>query len=235
MRPTLWLGKGIANCLASAFIVQCSLAQTNPSTGAADRAEPSSAAVSSPPRAYVSMTQTERLHYYFKHMFSAESFLRSAAGAGINQALDLPHEWGQGDEGYARRFASSYGEHIIQSTVMYGTSVLLHEDNRYFRSGQTGFGARLKYAIESTFVARHDDGSSHLSFSRIGSYAAAAAISRAWQPPSARGPIHVVDAFSIFVGAEVGFNVAREFLPRIFHSQEPVAMSQNPAHQSAGP
>lgn len=175
------------------------------------------------------MTQNERLRYYFKHMLSPEAVLRSAAGAGINQALNIPHEWGQGAEGYGRRFASSFGAHIVQSTVMYGASAVLHEDNRYFRSGLTGFGPRLKYAIASTFMARHDDGSRHFSWSRVGSYAAAAAISRLWQPPSEKGSTHIADSFGIFIGVETGFNVAREFLPGIFHTRAPVAMNQNPA------
>jgi len=174
------------------------------------------------------MTPGERAHYYFKHLFSPESILRSAAGSAINQALNTPHEWGQGSEGYGRRFASSYGSHIIQSTVLYGTSGLFHEDNRYFRSGQAGFAARLKYAVASTFLARHDDGTRHLSYSLIGSDLAAAAISRTWQPPSTRGPVHAADAFAILLGAEAGFNVAREFLPRVFHSRGPVATRVEP-------
>jgi hypothetical protein len=175
------------------------------------------------------MTEKERLQYYWQHLFSVESTVRAAAGAGIDQIANTPHEWGQGAEGYAFRLASAYGEHIVQSTVMYGASVALHEDNRYFQSGQSGFSARLKYALLSTFLARHDDGTRHLSFSRIGSYAAAAVISREWQPPSTSGPVHAADNFAISVGVEAGFNVAREFLPGIFHSHAPLAIAANPA------
>jgi hypothetical protein len=221
---------GLRFVLAAGFIVQSAPAQTGASTGGANREEQPSVALSAAPAGYVPMTQAERLRYYLNHMFSAESVLRSATGSAINQELDTPHEWGQGAEGYGRRFGSSYGTHIIQSTAMYGTSAVLHEDNRYFRSGQTGFGVRLKYAIASTFLARHDDGTRHLSFSRIGSDAAAAVISRAWQPPSTIGPVHAAHAFGIFVGVEAAMNVAREFLPAIFHTHDPVVMSRNPAH-----
>lgn len=178
--------------------------------------------------AYTPPTQKERLRYYFRQMFSPESVLRSAAAAGINQGLNTPGEWGQGAEGYGRRFASSYGGHIVQSTVMYGASAVLHEDNRYFLSGRSGVGARLKYAIASAFLARHDDGSAHFSFSRMGSYAAASAISRTWQPPSTRGFENAASSFGIAIAAEAGFNVAREFLPGILHTRGPMAMSQKP-------
>ena len=179
--------------------------------------------------AYVPMTEKDRLQDYLRHMFSPESVLRSAAAAGINQGMNTPSEWHQGAEGYGRRFASAYGTHVVEATVMYGTATVLHEDNRYFRSGLTGFGPRFKYAVASTFLARRDDGSRRLSISRLSSYAAAAAISRSWQPPSTTGPVHAMDAFAISIAAEAGFNVAREFLPGIFRARRPVTTVQNPS------
>jgi len=220
MSKAVQIRSRIRACLATVFVVPCLMAQAGVSSGEANRSTqpvPSLQAVR-----YVPMTQKDRLREYFRHMFNPEAVLRSAAGSGINQALNTPSEWHQGAEGYGRRFASSYGEHLISSTVMYGTSAMLHEDNRYFRSGRTGFGPRLKYAIASSFLARHDDGSRHFSISRFSSYAAAAVISRSWQPPSTNGPVNATDAFVIAVGVETGFNVAREFLPGIFHSRPPV-------------
>ena len=228
MSGILQSGKPIGLCLAAICVAHCLPAQTVAGTGEADRSATAAATVSPEIGKYTPMTQKERLRYYFLHMLSPEAFLRSAAGAGINQAMNTPSEWGQGAEGYGKRYASSFGGHIVQSTVMYGTGAILHEDDRYFRSGRSGFVPRLKYAILSTFEARHDDGSVHFSYSRVSSYAAAAAISRAWQPPSTRGPVNFADSFAINVGAEAGFNVVREFLPSIFHSHSPVAMNQAP-------
>jgi hypothetical protein len=71
-------------------------------------------------------------------------------------------------------------------------------------------------------MARHDDGSRHISISQIGSYLAAGFVSRAWQPPSTRGPGCALNSFVIGMGAEVGFNIAREFLPRLLHAHPPV-------------
>jgi len=53
------------------------------------------------------LTPAERFHSFVAHLFSAESVLRSAAGATILQRTDTPHEWGQAAEGYGRRFAST--------------------------------------------------------------------------------------------------------------------------------
>lgn len=226
MSAALRFGKGIGMCSILFLIAQPVMTQTvTPLSGEANR---TSAPAALP--AYTPMTQNERLQYYFQHMFNVESVFRAAAGAGINQAMNTPSEWHQGAEGYGRRFASVYGGHIVQSTVMYGASAALHEDNRYFRSGETGFGARLKYALVSTFMARHDDGSRHFSLSRMSSYAATAAVSRAWQPPSTDKTLNALNGFGISVGVEAGFNVAREFLPGIFHSRAPLAIKQNTTH-----
>jgi len=223
-------GKGIGICLTSVIIAPCLIAQPSASTGETNREAP--APVAAAPvnlSAYAPMTQTERLRDYFQHVFGPESVVRSAAGSGISQAMSTPGEWGQGAEGYGRRFANSYAGHIVQSTVMYGMGAALHEDNRYFRSGLTGFGPRLKYAILSTFLARHDDGNRYFSFSRMTSYVASAGISRAWQPPSASNVTHAADAFGIDIGAAAGFNVMREFVPGLFRSRPRVATSRHPA------
>jgi len=162
------------------------------------------------------MSQAERLRYYFKSTFTVESVLSSAAGAGISQWENSPSEWGQGAEGYARRLGNSYAVHIMQGTLMYGSSSILHEDNRYIPSGETAFGRRLKYSIASSFLARKDDGARRLSYSRLGSYLAAAFISREWQPHSRNGAQNAVQSFEVAIGSKVGFNVAREFLPKVF-------------------
>jgi len=195
----------------------------------ADRAVPEAAeTVTRMDRAvYTPPTQSERLHGYFTGTFNVLSVANSAASAGLSQWFNIPSEWGQGAEGYGRRFASSFGTHIVQTSILYPTSAVLHEDNRYFRSGETGFGRRLKYALLSTFLARHDDGSRHFSISAITSFAGGAAISRAWQPDSTDGPGHALSSFGISIAGQAGFNVAREFFPKILHSRPPVSMSQN--------
>jgi len=194
---------------------QCSMAQVNRG-GMQPHTSPPAIAESRQPK-FTPMTQEERLRYYFKTTFSVESVLRSSAGAGISQWTNTPSEWGQGGEGYARRLGNSYAQHIMRSTLMYGASSVLHEDNRYILSEESTFGPRLKYAIASSFLARRDDGTRRLSFSRLGSYVATAFISQEWQPHSTNGAQNSAAKFGIAMGTTVGFNVAREFFPKIFH------------------
>jgi hypothetical protein len=200
-----------------AFFValQCSTALVTGLAPGRDREAPEAAAVVKQRAEFIPRSQAERLHDYLKSAFGVEGVLRSSAGAAISQWNNTPSEWGQGAGGYARRFGSSYAQYITQETLMYGASSALHEDNRYIPSTETAFGPRLKYALTSSFLARRDDGVRRLSYSRLGSYLATAFLSREWQPPSESRPRNAMTSFATAMGATVGFNVAREFLPKI--------------------
>jgi hypothetical protein len=177
------------------------------------------AAATTPPNppSYVPMTASERFTTYLRQDVSLTSFVSSAASAGIGQWRDRPKEWKQGGEGFGLRYGSAFAQHITRETLTYGASSLLHEDNRYFASRRTGFGSRLEYALASTFLARHDDGTQHFSFSGIGGIGGAALISRAWQPHSTSTMRNAGISSAISIGVKAGFNVGREFVPRLFH------------------
>jgi hypothetical protein len=171
-------------------------------------------AVSSPPpREFAPMTRSERISRYLTGLTDAESVFRAAASAGFAQSSNTPREWGGGAEAYGKRVGNSYAEHFINRTLQYGIAAALHEDNRYFASGETGFFRRTKYAIASTFLARHDNGSRFLSISRFGGVAGAAFISRQWQPRSTTSAGDGAVSFGTTMGVDVGFNIFREFWP----------------------
>ncbi len=175
-----------------------------------------------PPSAQPSLmppTEGERVNQYMNDLVDPASFVAAGVGAGIGQWRDKPKEWGEGGQAFARRFVSGYTQHIVYSTMLFGASSLLHEDNRYVACSETGFGARLKYALESTVLARHYDSSGQphlrLSISRIGAIAGAALLSRLWQPKSTSGLPNAAVSFGVSIGAAGGFNVAREFMPNL--------------------
>src|SRR6266849_6585843 len=199
------------------FITQHCLAQATTSTEDRNRAIARAASVASQQSMFTPMNKKERLHNYVRTTFSPESVMRSSFGAGISQWQNTPSEWGQGTEGYATRVANSYGQHVIRQTMMFGASSLLHEDNRYIPSQESGVGPRFRYAIESSFLARRDNGTRRLSYSRLGSYIATAFISREWQPHSTNGGQNAVMSLGTAMGTTVGFNVARDFLPKVVH------------------
>jgi hypothetical protein len=162
---------------------------------------------------YVPMTASQRLHEYLKGTVNPRSFVAVAAGAGWGQWRDRPKEWHQGAEGYGKRYASGFGEHITRQSLMYGFSSAFHEDNRYVKSGETGFGKRLGYALENSIMARGDDGTRHVSLSKIVAYTGAALLSRLWQPHATRSFRSAGVNLASTAGSGVAFEVVREFWP----------------------
>src|SRR5215475_5027208 len=202
--------------LTAVFALGTAIADDGPKSDTDTRAS------SPPPREFAPMTRSERFAYFASHLADPESVLRAAASAGIKQASNSPKEWGGGAEAYGDRVGSAFAQHVIERSLMYGSSWALHEDNRYFVSGQTGFFRRVKYAVRGTLLARHDDGHQSLSFSRIGGTAGAAFISRIWQPRSSTTAGDGAVSFGIDMGSEIGFNIFREFWPdmkRHFHKK----------------
>ena len=131
---------------------------------------------------------------------------------------------GEGAEGYGERFGSYFAKQAVQRTLRLGLEDALHEDNRYFSSGEHGFGRRVAYALKSSIMARSDDGKQHLSFSQVGSIAGAAFVSRLWQPASNNSAGDGAVSFGIGMATNAGMHVLREFLPdvtrRLFRRHE---------------
>jgi hypothetical protein len=167
------------------------------------------------PPEFVPMTASERFRVYLLRTFGIGSILDSAAGAGIRQWEDTPKEWKHGAEGYGDRLGSSYATHLIRETLEYGASAALREDNRYIRSGESGFWKRSKHAVVYTFMARNDAGNEHFAYSRFGSAAGAAFISRIWQPHSTNSGGDGAVVFGSTIGSDVGANMFHEFWPDI--------------------
>jgi hypothetical protein len=163
---------------------------------------------------FVPMTRTDREVEYIRGLVGPSAFVFSAAQAGLGQARDRPHEWGQGAEGFGLRMGSAYAAHVVGTTVTDGLAWALKEDNRYFASGEKSFGRRLWYALTSTLLARRNDGSQTFSFSGVGGTAGGAFISRAWQPRSTTSAGDGAVAFGLGMAFRAGTNVFHEFAPR---------------------
>ena len=159
------------------------------------------------------LTQRERTNLYLKTMANPLGYIKAGVSAGIDQWNDKPPEWEQGASGYGKRFANLLGQYSIQRTVTFGMASVLHEDNRYFNSGQKGFWPRTGYAMASGILARHDDGGRHLSVSLLGGVAAGAFLSRFWQPASTHSAGDGAVSFGITMASNIGFSVVKEFLP----------------------
>lgn len=163
------------------------------------------------------LTLKQRLRLYSLSMISPDTILRPALGAGIEQWENEPPEWGQGAEGYGKRFASDAARYAIGKTLRHGFAALDGEDPRYFLSEDTRTWPRIKHAVVETMTAQTASGRRIPAYSRfIGEYGSAF-ISNEWYPEFPENRATAGDAAvrgTKTLLASIGYNVLYEFLPR---------------------
>jgi hypothetical protein len=168
------------------------------------------------------LTEKQRFLDYLLNTAGPVPLIGEAAFSAIDQWRDSPPEWGQGWGAFGKRYASNLAYNGVRQTISYGTSILFHEDNRYFASTAQGFLPRTGHALISTFTARHPDGRQSFSFSSVAGVVGASAISSIWGPPSFKGVGNIAEIAGISFAATAGLNVVREFLPDVLHKRRPV-------------
>lgn len=149
-----------------------------------------------------------------KVLIDPVTILGVAAVSGINQAGDIPN-YGQGAQGYAKRFGAAYGTGATD--ILIGGAVLpslLHQDPRYFYQGTGTNRSRAWHAISSTFITRGDNGRREPNYSTIGGDFAAAGIANAYYPSSDRGVGRVFQNVLVNSGERALANVVQEFVLR---------------------
>jgi Carboxypeptidase regulatory-like domain len=111
----------------------------------------------------------------------------SGVVAGVEQWQNDFSGYGQGAQGYAKRFGASYADGVI--STMLGDAVLpsiLHQDPRYFYKGTGSIPSRALYAIGSVVICKGDNGHWQPNYSNVFGNLAAAGISNLYYPSTDR-------------------------------------------------
>lgn len=160
---------------------------------------------------YVRPTTNERFKRYLNNTVGT-GLIGVGIGAGINQIANVPREWKRTGKGFAKRFASSFGENAIQETVGYGLEEALKLDSKFYRSQKRDFGSRLKNALLSGITARTPNGSRVLNpASIIGAFTANLISTQAWYP-SRYNYKDGLRQGTQFVSFSLGFGLINEFI-----------------------
>jgi len=157
----------------------------------------------------VPLSPGQKFRLFFKSATDPWPFFLTGVVAGIGQAEDSYSEWGQGFQGYAKRYGAAYSDYFIGN--FFGNAVLpslLREDPRYFQKG-TGRGAtRVLWAAASTVWCRRDKGTWGPNYANVAGNMIGAAIARVYYPASERTVGDTIDdgltvTIEGIVGAEV--------------------------------
>ena len=156
-----------------------------------------------------------KLHFHAESTYSPTAIVGIALYSGILQEADVPEEWGQGAGAYGKRFGSTLAWSGIHSVLAFGLDSTLHQDPRYFRSGEKGLWRRSGHALRGTLLTRTDTGDETFSTWRIGSAYGAAFLSNQWYPDR----LNTVRLGFLEGSATLGFdflsNLGLEFWPDI--------------------
>ena len=147
---------------------------------------------------------------------SGFNLLGTAAAAGISQARDTYPGYGQGAEGYFKRWGAAMG--FSASTNMIGTfaiASMLHEDPRYFVQGSGKFKSSVGYAVSRVVVCRMDDGTTGVNWAGILGPLGAAAVENTYLPEANRTVGTTFENYGIALAITAGTNTLREFWPVI--------------------
>ena len=160
------------------------------------------------------LSPEQKLQLFFKSETDPWPFGLALVVAGIGQSENTYPEWGQGVQGYAKRFGGAYADAFIGN--FFGNAVLtslLHEDPRYFQKGTGGFAKRFLWAAASTIWCRRDNGTWGPNYANVGGNLIGAAISRIYYPASQRTVGNTIeDGFTVSAEGIVGSEVI-EFWP----------------------
>jgi hypothetical protein len=141
----------------------------------------------------------------------------AAMSAGINQARDSWPGYGQGWDGYGKRYGATLA--LNASTDMFGTFLLpslLHHDPRYFVLARGSFSQKIGHALKSVAVTRTDAGGQAVNVSGVLGPLGAEGLANTYLPDAERTAGQTFERFGIQLAVIAAGNVAKEFWPAIF-------------------
>jgi hypothetical protein len=138
------------------------------------------------------------------------------AGAGYGQAINSPKGYGQGGEGYAKRFGADMARSA--SANLFGTFLIasvLHEDPRFYVKKHYSFKQSVKYAAERIVITRSDSGERVVNFADTLGPLAGEALADTYYPEGNRGVSSTFIRYGSDIGWKFGGNMLRQYWPRI--------------------
>ncbi len=163
------------------------------------------------------MTAGQKFKATARGSFDYVEFAWYGALAGISQWKNDDPSYGQGAEGYAKRYGEAFADGTIENFATKAIlPSILRQDPRYFQMGKGSFGHRAFYAISRTFVTRGDNGHSQFNASELfGSGASAALATYTYHPAEEREMSNVISGWASQVGYDTISTVVKEFWPDI--------------------
>lgn len=135
---------------------------------------------------------------------------------GSNKPPTTHAGYGQGAEGYAKRYGAVYADFFIGTTISSAIlQSLFKQDPQYFYKGTGTVRSRTLYAIANSVVCKGDNRHWQVNYSSILGDLAGGGISNLYYPAADRNGIALTfENAAIGIGAQAAANILQEFLFR---------------------
>lgn len=156
----------------------------------------------------------QKFELSWKDAIDPVTFALIGASAGVQQATDQFSGYGQGAQGYAKRYGASYAD--FATGTLFGSVVfpaILKQDPRYFYKETGTRRSRVLYAIANAVICKGDNGHWQPNYSSVLGNLASGGISNLYYPPQdQRGAALTFEVAGIGVAATAADNLLEEFL-----------------------
>jgi hypothetical protein len=157
----------------------------------------------------------QKFQLAFKSVTDPITILGAGFLAGLYQAADQFPGYGQGAEGYAKRFGAAYADVVVGTFV--GSAALpslLKQDPRYFYKGTGTTRSRLMYAIANAVICKGDNKKWQPNYSSIIGSFASGGVSYLYYPASDRSLSLVVQNSMVRIAEGSVAGIMQEFVLR---------------------
>ncbi len=164
----------------------------------------------------VPLTSKQKFKLALRTVVDPFTFVFVGGAAGVEQAQNHFAEYGQGAQGYGKRFGAGYADMVAGTFI--GAAILpslLKQDPRYFYKGSGSIPSRILYAIANSVICKGDNGRWQANYSNILGNLAAGGISNLYYPKQDRnGAGLTLENGAIGIGATAVANLFQEFVVR---------------------
>jgi hypothetical protein len=158
----------------------------------------------------------QKFELAFRSVIDPFTFVAVGALAGLQQASNEFPGYGQGAEGYGKRYGAAYAD-VVASTYI-GSAILpslFKQDPRYFYKGSGSKKSRLVYALANAVICKGDNKKWQFNYSEVIGAFATGGVSYLYYPASDRhGAGLVAENAVIKLGESAIAGVFQEFVLR---------------------
>ena len=161
-----------------------------------------------------SMSTGQKFKLFVDNSISLHTLSVVALGSGLRQAADSPRGYGQGGDGYAKRFGSAMARET--SGNFFETFVLattLHQDPRFFPERNPTIGGSVKYSAQRLFVTRDDEGRDVTNWSGLVGPLLGEGLANAYWPEQDRSVAQTLERYGTDLASRFAGNIIRDYWP----------------------